>query len=284
MKTHYRYLMTMVTMLAVLTACEHEISFDYPSAEPQLVFDGQISNEGVTIKISRTRQMNDSTKNHAVDNAQVWISSDGGDNELLVYDEQQHCYVSATGLVGEPGRQYTMRATVDGHDYEATSTMMQPAPIDTVFFRWMEVMNERIYFLSLRVIDAYPDERNYYWYRLMRGTEVFRWYCRSDRGSKPGFFEYDLLCSLEKDLDKDTDDNGERPLHNDDILQLEMMTVDRTTYEFFQSLKTNVRTAANPISNIRGGALGFFSAVNITRSAPVKFNKNEVQAQSQDGS
>lgn len=271
-------------MLAVLTSCEHEIDFDFPTADAQVVFDGQISNEGVVIRISRTRQMNDSTRNHAVADAQVWISSDGGDNEQLVYDEQQHCYVSATGLVGEPGRQYTMRAIVDGHDYEATSAMMLPAPVDSVFFRWMEVANERLFFISLKVIDPYPEERNYYWFRLMRGTEVFRWYCRSDRGSSPGFFEYDLLCSMERDLDKDTDENGERPLHNGDVLHLEMMTIDRATYEYFQSLKTNIRTAANPISNIKGGAQGFFSAVNLTRSVPLQFDKKEVLAKSQDGS
>lgn len=282
MKIPDKYLLLMlVMMLAVLTSCEHEIDFDYPSADELVVFDGCISNEGVLVKISRIRPMTDSTKNHLVSDAQVWISSDDGDNEQLVYDEQQHGYVSPSGMVGTPGHQYKMVATVDGHDYEATTEMLLPAPVDSVFYRWTELMNERIFFFSLRVIDPYPNERNYYWYKVMRGDEVFRWNCRSDRGCPPGYYEYDITCSMEKDLDKEVDDDGKRPLHEGDELWLEMMTIDKATYEYFQSLMTGNYTLANPITNIKGGAQGFFTAVNITRSASLRFNKEIVLSQNE---
>ena len=283
MKIPARYLMMMLMMLVVLTSCEHEIDFDYPEADVQIVIDGQISNEGVVVRITRTRPMNDSTKNHFVDDAQVWISNDAGDREQLVYDERQHCYVSPNDMVGVPGHQYMMTATIDGHDYEATSMMMRPAPVDSVFYRWTELMNERMFFFSIKVIDPYPDERNYYWYKVMRADEVFRWNCRSDRGNINGFYEYDIFCSMEKDLNKDIDDDGEKPLHEGDELWLEMMTVDSAVFEYFQSLMTSNYTSANPISNIKGGALGFFAAVNITRSGPLKFNKEEVLAQDPNG-
>ena len=274
------YILTLVIMGHVgLVSCEHEIDFDYPVAESVLVFEGRISNEDLFVQISHSRPMADSTKNHFISDARVWIVCDDGSEEQLVYDERGKCYISPSGLVGIPGHTYQMRATVEGRDYHATATMQPPAPLDTTYFRWVKVLSERIFFVCLKGTDAYPDDRmkNYYLCRLMRDGEVFRWNPRSGRSSVNGTYEYDILCSSEKEIDKGEGEYNDKPLIDGDTIIVELMSLDRHCWSYFQSLVYIQSTNANPISNIEGeGAQGIFMAANISRGDTLVFNKKEV--------
>ena len=259
-----------------LTSCEHEIDFDYPTADPMVIFEGQVSNEDVFVRISQTRPMADSTKNHYIGNAQVWVTSDDGQEELLVYDGHEQCYKSPTGMTGAPGHTYQMKATVDGHHYEATATMPPKAQVDTAYFRYIEALSMRVYMVCVKGLDPYPDERNYYLYRLMRGDEVFRWSQRSGRSNTDGIFEYDIICSSEDDMEKEADDNGKKPLRDGDILEAIIMTLDRPAWLYFQSLSMSNRTTDNPLTNIKGGAQGVFMATAITRYEAIVFDKEKL--------
>ena len=267
------YCCALLCCLLALTACEHEIDFDYPTSEPMIVFDGRISNEDVFVRISETRQMTDSTHHHIVRDAQVWIATDDGPEEQLVYNPQEGCFLSSTGLKGTPGHTYFMRASVNGHEYQASSTMTPPTPVDTVFFRYVDVLKQRIYFLCITGRDPLPNDRNYYLLRLWRGDELFRWNPRSGRSSVNNVYEYDVVCSSEKDIKKGIDDDGKIPLRDGDVISVEVMSIDRNSWEYFQSLLYGQSTMANPITNIRGGAQGVFMAANITRPDAIVFNR-----------
>ena len=61
-----------------------------------------------------------------------------------------------------------------------------------------------------------------------------------------------------------------------DTLHLELLTVDRNSWQYYRALQTLLSaggTATNPISNIRGGALGVFVAASITRPDTLVFDK-----------
>lgn len=259
--------------IMALASCEHEIDFDFPTAEAQVVFEGCISNEGVSVRISHTRSMGDSVSQQAVPGAQVWIADDEGNEEQLYYDGQEHSYLSHTGLTGVAGHTYSMRAIVDGRHYEASSTMMPPTPIDSIGFRWIDVLNERIYFLYLKGRDPVPDARNYLLLRLYRDGEVFRWNTHSGRSSVEGKFEYDVVCATEKGMKEERDDYGKIPLRDGDILRTEVLSIDRPAWEFYQSLLYGQTVMTNAISNIRGGAQGVFMATSITRPDTLVFDR-----------
>lgn len=272
----YKSLLFFACCLMALSACEHEIDFDYLTSEPKIIFDGRISNEGVFVRISEMRPMSDSTKHHAVSDAQVWIASDDGSEEQLYYDARQECFLSSTGLTGTPGQTYTMKATVNGQRYEASSTMLAPTPVDTIFFRYVDVLNQRIYFVCIKGRDPLPDDRNYYLHRLWRGDELFRWNPRSGRSSVDGVFEYDIVCNSEKDIENGIDDDGKIPLRDGDVINAEVMSIGRSEWEYFHSLLYGAATMSNPLTNIRGGAQGIFMAANITRPDTIVFNRAEL--------
>jgi len=256
-----------------IVSCEHEIEVDYPQAESKVVFDGQISNEGAFVRISRSRTMSDSTKNHFVSDAQVWLSSDDGSEEQLYFDEQEQCYLSASGLVGSTGHTYQMRAVVDGRKYEAMATMPPPAPVDTIFFRWIDILHQvKLFFVCVKGQDPLPGGRNYYLCKLLRGKELFRWTPHSGRSSVNGHFEYDIICSSESEMEAGVDDDGKTPLMDGDTLRMELMTIDRECWRYFQSLAASDRTTTNPLTNITGDGLGIFMAANITRPDTLVFD------------
>ena len=258
-----------------LMSCEHEIDFDYPKSETMVVFDGQISNEGVFVRISRTRPIGDNQKGQPINTAQVFIISDDGKEEQLYYDDEKGCYLSASGLVGVPGHSYQMKAVVDDRRFEATSTMQSPAGIDTVYFRWVKILQQRIYFYCVKGTDPYPEERTYYLCRLMRGEELFRWNPRSGRSAVNGYFEYDIPCSTEKEMDEGKDERGKIPLMEGDTISMELMTIDRPCWDYFQSLMVSEGMMSNPITNIKGGAVGIFMAASITRPDAIVFRKED---------
>jgi len=272
----YKSLLFFACCLMAISACEHEIDFDYLTSEPKIIFDGRISNEGVFVRISEMRPMSDSTKHHAVSDAQVWIASDDGSEEQLYYDARQDCFLSSTGITGTPGQTYSMKATVTGQRYEASSTMLAPTPVDTIFFRYVDVLNQRIYFVCIKGRDPLPDDRNYYLHRLWRGDELFRWNPRSGRSSVDGVFEYDIICNSEKDIENGIDDDGKIPLRDGDVINAEVMSIGRSEWEYFHSLLYGAATMSNPLTNIRGGAQGIFMAASITRPDTLVFNRAEL--------
>ena len=260
--------------LAAFVACEHEVELDYPTADAKVVFDAQVSNESVFVRISHTRPMADSTKNHFISDAQVWVADDEGTEEQLYYDPQQQAFLSSTGMVGTSGHTYQMRAVVEGHQYEAQATMPPPAVVDTIFFRWIDVLHHsRIFFVCVRGKEPLPGERNFFLCRLMRGQELFRWNPRSGRSNQDGVFEYDIICSTESEMEMGFDDNGKTPLMDGDTLRMELMTIDYECWRYFQSLMASNSTTTNPVTNIRGGGIGVFMATNITRPDTLVFDK-----------
>ena len=258
-----------------ITSCEREIDFEYPTADRMVAFDGIISNEGVCVRINHTRPIGDKQQEQPIGSALVWIVSDDGEEEQLVYDEKNGYYTSATGLVGVPGHKYQMKAILDGHHYEATSTMQETVTIDTVFFRSVKLLQERIFLYCVKGVDPRQDNRLYYLCRLMRGDKVFRWNPRSGRSVVDGAFEYDIICSSESDMDKGIDEDGLIPLMDGDTIRMELLAIDRQCWDYYQSLMVSETTTTNPLTNIKGGAIGIFMAAGIVRPDTIVFDRKK---------
>lgn len=71
---------------------------------------------------------------------------------------------------------------------------------------------------------------------------------------------------MERSLPFFGEDEEER-IKAGDIITVEMQTIGKDVYDYFfsldQTLSQSVATPANPVSNISGDALGYFSAHNV---------------------
>lgn len=276
-----------ILLLLLLTlSCQKEIELDYRDIEPVVSIEGRVTNEQVYVLITRTRSMNDSVKSRGIGGAVVTISSEDG-TEQLVYDARDGYYRPASGMKGVPGRTYRLDVTLDGHQYAATSTMPRQAPIVSTQFIWQSLLDNGMLMYEMWATDPEPDVRNYYWYRVDRrakdpkvrqkqGTDAYRWSSFDDRGAINARIYRDIMCVNEEMMDGQDieDDQLKSILFDGDTITLQLMTIDRAMFEYYQSLSVGQRMGANPISNISGGCLGYFAAGSVSHADSVIYNKN----------
>lgn len=276
-----------ILLLLLLTlSCQKEIELDYRDIEPVVSIEGRVTNEQVYVLITRTRSMNDSVKGRGIGGAVVTISSEDG-TEQLVYDARDGYYRPASGMKGVPGRTYRLDVTLDGHQYAASSTMPRQAPIVSAQFIWQSLLDNGMLMYEMWATDPEPDVRNYYWYRVDRrakdpkvrqkqGTDAYRWSSFDDRGAINARIYRDIMCVNEEMMDGQDieDDQLKSILFDGDTITLQLMTIDRAMFEYYQSLSVGQRMGANPISNISGGCLGYFAAGSVSHADTVIYNKN----------
>lgn len=276
-----------ILLLLLLTlSCQKEIELDYRDIEPVVSIEGRVTNEQVYVLITRTRSMNDSVKGRGIGGAVVTISSEDG-AEQLVYDARDGYYRPASGMKGVPGRTYRLDVTLDGHQYAASSTMPRQAPIVSTQFIWQSLLDNGMLMYEMWATDPEPDVRNYYWYRVDRrakdpkvrqkqGTDAYRWSSFDDRGAINARIYRDIMCVNEEMMDGQDieDDQLKSILFDGDTITLQLMTIDRAMFEYYQSVSVGQRMGANPISNISGGCLGYFAAGSVSHADTVIYNKN----------
>lgn len=280
-----RNLYTLLLLLLTLS-CQKEIELDYRDIEPVVSIEGRVTNEQVYVLITRTRSINDSVKSRGIGGAVVTISSEDG-TEQLVYDARDGYYRPASGMKGVPGRTYRLDVTLDGHQYAASSTMPRQAPIVSTQFIWQSLLDNGMLMYEMWASDPEPDVRNYYWYRVDRrakdpkvrqkqGTDAYRWSSFDDRGAINARIYRDIMCVNEEMMDGQDieDDQLKSILFDGDTITLQLMTIDRAMFEYYQSLSVGQRMGANPISNISGGCLGYFAAGSVSHADTVIYNKN----------
>lgn len=268
-----------------LTACKKEIDFDFHEIEPVVVIEGKVTNEGASVVITPSRLVTDSVHPHCLQGAVVAIS-DNENTIILPYDATSDSYRSP--VAGKAGKTYQLSVDFNGRHYEATAMMPPAASILSADFYWMSMLDERMLVYELWAIDPYPEERTYYWYRIdrishhphfqgKRKTEPYRWGVLDDRGCPPGTVFLDMISASEKMMDKDEEEHWKAILYDGDIITCQLMTIDRSVYDYFSSLRAGQSGGANPRSNISGGCLGYFSAGSVTRTDTIVFNRSKIK-------
>ncbi|MFR9620771.1 MAG: DUF4249 family protein [Rikenellaceae bacterium] len=239
-----------------LWGCEKQIDINYRSIEPLYVIEGNVCAAGSQIIVTQTRDMDDAQGSVGVDDAWVVVSDSLG----VEYE-----FVSVGGGVYEPREPMVV---MDNSDYEllvevgderfwATSRVYsQPyvTPLNLTQQTFMDVMT--MVFCSFSIYEQ-PDQADYYRYRLTVNSTDSNWVLVSDLGVVNNMlFLFQPLIKKENDELVDVVDG--------DTIKLEVQTIDKYVYDYFNSLDLSADNGSNPISNIEGGCLGYFSAHTIS--------------------
>jgi len=238
-----------------LSSCEKVIQPDLKDIEPQLVIEGEISDQpqNSQIRISRSTSFTQSGSFNWVANALVNISDDVGNSESLVM-QSPGIYSSST-LTGVPGRTYLLKVYCDGKEYTSTCKMPDAVTMDTLF-QMTQVANDNTRRFLIPVYDDPVSEINFYRIKVYANSKpVNNIFVRTDRltnGTKVtqpvGPFFLDLLPG--------------------DTAKVVLYSIDKSVYDYFngleQALDGNSAAPANPVSNISGGCLGYFSAHSLS--------------------
>ena len=251
-------------LLLLLTACEEEIYIPLDNAEPVIVIEGRITNlaEPNIVRITRTTDFYDPSSVPMVRNATVYAEDNKGHTWYFLERRPGH-YLN-NQFTGEPGTTYTLHVQADNKSYKASSYMPAPVPIDSLdveYFAGTHFADEG-YYIILYFTDP-PGTGNYYRVRLYKGDQAGTTiYVLDDQlvdGNQVSIFLFGSAYEA------------------GDTAVAELQCIDEQVYRYFLTLSNvsasspsgSTSTPANPVTNISGGALGYFSAVSISRDTLV---------------
>lgn len=248
-----------------LCACEKAIDLKLNDPAPQYVVEGVLTNVpgGCKVLVSQTKKFTDDNSFNGISNAQVSISNNG--NTYNIVPTTAGVYQSNT-LVGIPGQSYQLSVNINGKVFTGTCLMPQPVTLDSIYLV-KDRENNKDGSIRKYITVKYRDPaatKNYY--RFVQYID--------SRKEKTVFVDDDEFTNgqeVNNRLRSDNTDDPTRDIRPGNQVTIEMLNIDAAVYKYWFSLISsadgngNNAAPANPVTNINGGALGYFSAHTLQR-------------------
>lgn len=247
-------LVALLLIICTLSACKKVINVNLNDAAPQLVIQGNITNNpGITtVTISRTI-------NYALNNVFPSVSGavvkiiDSTNGTSFTLNEATAGTYQTSSLQGIQGHTYLLNVQVNGGTYKASSTMATQVKLDSVTFQVNSGFGQTL----INPMPNFQDPANinnyYKFVQTINSKITKKIFVFDDRLSDGKYIVRQIF-------------NDSAYIQPKDTVTLEMQCLDKNVYEYFKQLSgldpTNGQptSPANPISNITGGSLGYFSA------------------------
>lgn len=271
----YQYILISGLFILGFSSCEDVIELDLTEVPPQVVIEGFLTDqEGpYIVKISKTADFYDPNSFPPQENAVVRIFDDQGNMDTLT--ETSPGVYETTTIQGERGITYTLEVQLDGVTYTATSKMPeQLIPLDsiTTSFEEESLFFDEGYYATAFFNDP-PDIKNYYRLQVLVNGEVYFFIDLDDEEAIP---QEDINFWLQND--KFTDGNLQdyefpHTLKLGDTVEVSLAHLERSTFDYYRTLVDVIDgggvAPSNPITNLQGGALGYFGAFSVTGNSVV---------------
>lgn len=252
-----------------LNSCEKVIDVDLNTAEKKYVIEGVVSDKaGMSyVKISRTKDFDEDNFPDPVSDAIVRIQENGLTIYTLAESPAPGVYESPV-LLGQSGYRYNLTVTVNNQTFTAESTMPAKVNLDTIF-----VSDELIFTSTRKIVNAVFDDpagpgNSYRFIQYVNGLQETQTLIRNDDYS-------DGRRIVNKLFYFSTDHEDKRNIKSGDQVLVDMFCIEPAIYKYWFSLDRSAigngqqATPSNPVTNIKGGALGYFSAATVQSKSMV---------------
>jgi hypothetical protein len=245
-------------LLLLCTGCKKVIHVNLNDVEKKYVIEGVVTDQPGTCKVlvSQTKNFDDDNSFAGISGAIIQITEQGGVPVLLT--ETATGVYEAPAVKGTSGKTYSLSVNINGQLFTATSTMPQPVNMDSVFVSSDDVMNKNRKLANVQFKDPPAAGNNYRFVQYVNGVQEKQVFVRND----------DLINgnTVVTKLRYGLDDNKDNEINTGDIVKIDMQCIDPAVYKYWYSLNKSATgdassaTPANPVSNLQGDALGYFSA------------------------
>ncbi len=270
MRIHITY--SILLIIAILfSSCQTAIDLKLNDTGPQYVIEGVLTNESGSCKVlvSQTKKFTDDNSFNAISGAQVSISNNGTTYNLSataagVYQNNV--------LTGAPGKTYQLNVNINGKTFTSTCTMPQQVALDSIYLVKDNISNNKDGSTRKYVTVQYKDPaaiKNYY--RFVQYID--------NRKEQTVFVDDDEFTNGQTVNNRlnynNSNDDPAKDIRPGNTVTIEMLCIDAAVYKYWYSLTNsaagdgNNAAPANPVSNIQGGALGYFSVHTIQRKTLV---------------
>ncbi|PZR23988.1 MAG: DUF4249 domain-containing protein [Citrobacter freundii] len=243
----------------MLSSCEKVIDLNLNEAEKRYVVEGVITDQtDARVTISQTKNFNDDNSLSTVSNATVELSEAGG--TITTLTESSPGIYTAPGMKGVSGKTYLLTVKIGGQTFTAQSTMPQKVNFDTLYVTDEFLFGENRRTANTEYQDP-PGRGQYYRFvQYINGKKEPTIFYQDDEYTDGNYVNNKLFYFPEDD------DNEDQKIKTGDELRIDMFCIDANVYKYWFSLdrsatgESGQATPSNPVSNLKGGALGYFSA------------------------
>lgn len=234
-----------------LVSCEKVINVKLNSSASQYVVIGNVDNGSGPYSVSITKSVDFQQSNTfpGVSGATVVITDQtAGISDTLTEDMAGH-YITHS-LTGIEGHTYHLYINVNGELFTSTSTMPARVRLDSLYQQPAEFGD------GVSIVPVYTDPagvRNFYHFiEYIDGKQTKELYYRSDRVGDGQTLRVPL------NLGADT------AMHTGSTVTVDLQSIDSAMYQYYRTLDETIAQSAaspaNPVTNITGVKLGYFSA------------------------
>lgn len=250
----------LLIVILLLSSCRKEINIDLNSADPKVVIIAQLREGTKDFKVTITETSNyfDNNASNTINNAVVSVFNGQG-IETILTAEGNGVY-KATNYTALANQKYTLKVIAKGKTYTAESFMHTLVPIDSLPYAvaqgFASFGNDTSYTVSIQVNDPVNIKNAYRAVVTLNDTVL---------NKAEDIYNFD---------DKFTDGNTinipyfRKTFILNDTVNIELLCIDYVSFKYWETLSGIVNDSgggsnaapANPITNIKGGALGYFEA------------------------
>lgn len=249
------FLLTITCLL--FAACEDVIVLNLDTVDEKYVIEANLSDQfgGASVAISKTMGFADSSGFKGASGALVSIKDEDGTITLLS-ESGPGIYVNPA-LKGTSGKTYQLKVEINGKTFTSASKMPELVKLDSVYLLELKVFDGTRKLTHVQFKDPIGKGNNYRFLEYKNGI-----YSKSIRVSNDEFFDGNVVNQVLSPKEF----NEETKLKPGDKIKVEFLTITDEAYKYWFSVDSGAQGSGdsaapiNPVSNIKGGAIGYFSA------------------------
>lgn len=246
-----------IILSCIFSSCEKVIDISLNDAEKKYVVEGVITDAkgGCSVLVSTTKNFADDNSFEGVDNAVVTIT-DNSNNPVTLRQTSKGVYTSDT-LYGISNTSYTLTVSIGGALYAASSVMPTKINMDSLYITEDNLFGETKKNPNVEYKDPQGKGNNYRFVLYVNNNKEKDIYIRNDDYSDGNNASIKLRIS---------NDDNDKQIKSGDAIRVDMLCISTPVYKYWYSFNAgatgdnNSASPANPVSNISGGVLGYFSA------------------------
>lgn len=237
-------------------SCEKVIDVSLKDSEKQYVIEGILTDrEGdCVVSISKTKNFDDDNIFEGLGDAVVSVTDDEG-NTTALPEATTGVYRSAT-LTATTGKAYMLEVNINGQTFSASCIMPVKVKMDSLYVKEEGFFGETIKLANVQYDDPVGKGNNYRFIQYVNGIKEKNIFIRDDDYSDGNTSTITLFTAPDEDEDE---------IKSGDKVRVDMQCIAPALYKYWYSLDqgasggSNSASPANPVTNIEGGALGYFS-------------------------
>lgn len=254
-------ILSLVFISFLLVSCEEVITLDLATINEKYVIEANLTNVagGANVAISKTKSFNSSSDFIGESGAVVTIEDNNGIITRLTERNNKGIYTHPS-LQGNPETSYKLKVDINGQQFTSSSRMPAIVKLDSVYALDLKVFDGSRKFTHVKFRDPIGKGNNYRFLEYRNGI-----YSKSIMVTNDDLFDGNLVNQMLRPRDF----NDETKFKVGDKIKVEFLTIAEPVYKYWFSVNSGAQGGSdsaapiNPVSNLSGGALGYFSAHTI---------------------